>query len=318
MSDLIIPDMSVVVLTPDTYETIRKVVRHLRMQTVRDRLEIIIVAPSADDLGQDEKELEGFFRARTVEVGEVSSTARSRAAGIRQASAPVVAIAEDHSLPEPGWAEALIRAHEQPWAAVGPHIVNANPDSVISRATDLMAGRHVEHYPAGVVDDLPLRNSSYKRNLLLEYGPELDAMLEIETLLHWDLRARGYELYFEPAARTHHRDFTRMVPFMREQLLVGRLFAATRARRWSPLRRAMHTLGTPLIPLLRLGRILPNLGHHARGNHPLPVLLAVVIAGLYASAAGEMLGYAAGAGKSSERLCRVEFHRDQQEGRNIR
>jgi hypothetical protein len=315
MSNRIIPDMSIVVLTPDTYETIRKVMQHLRAQTVRDRLEIIIVTPSADNLGPDESELEGFFQVRNVEVGEISSTARSRAAGIRQAAAPVVALSEDHSLPEPGWAEALIRAHEQPWAAVGPYVLNANPENVISIATDLMAGRPFEHVRAGVVDDLPLRNSSYKRRLLLEYGSELDALLEIETLLHWDLRARGYQLYLEPAARTYHQDFTRMVPFMREQLHVGRVFAAFRARRWSPLRRAIYTLGSPLIPLVRLRRILPKLLRPARGNHSLPILLALVITGLYVNAAGEMLGYASGAGKSSQRLCKVEFHRDQQEGR---
>lgn len=315
MSDRVTPDMSVVVLTPDTFETIRKVMQHLRAQTVRDRLEIIIVAPSADNLGPDEEELQGFFRVRIVEAGEIFSTARSRAAGIRLAAAPVVAISEDHSLPEHDWAEALIRAHEQPWAAVGPHVVNANPDSVIGRATDLMAGRHTEHVRAGAVDDLPLRNSSYKRRILLEYGPELDALLEIETLLHWDLRARGYQLYLEPAARTHHQDFTQLVPFMREQLHVGRVFAATRARRWSPLRRATYALGSPFIPLLRLRRILPNLRRPVSGNHFLPILLAVVITGLYVSAAGEMLGYASGAGKSSQRLCKVEFHRDRQEGR---
>ena len=42
------PQMSVVIVTPDSYETIRKTVEHLRAQTVKDRLEIVIVAPSAE------------------------------------------------------------------------------------------------------------------------------------------------------------------------------------------------------------------------------------------------------------------------------
>jgi len=38
------PEMSVVIVTPDRYETIRKTVQHLRAQTVNDRLEKIEAA----------------------------------------------------------------------------------------------------------------------------------------------------------------------------------------------------------------------------------------------------------------------------------
>lgn len=61
------------------------------------------------------------------------STAEARAAGIRQANAPVVAFVEDHSYPDPDWAERLIEAHRKLWAAVGPvMMVNANPATMIS------------------------------------------------------------------------------------------------------------------------------------------------------------------------------------------
>src|SRR5882724_9114742 len=114
------PEMSVVIVTPDSYETIRKTVEHLRAQTVKDRLEIVIVAPSAEQATPAGRELNDFSRFRIVPVGAIESIARAHAAGIRQASAPVIVLAEDHSFPEPGWAEALIEGHRQPWAAVGP------------------------------------------------------------------------------------------------------------------------------------------------------------------------------------------------------
>jgi hypothetical protein len=44
MTDNGSPKMSVIILTPDCYETIRKTMGCLRAQTVRDQLEIIIVA----------------------------------------------------------------------------------------------------------------------------------------------------------------------------------------------------------------------------------------------------------------------------------
>src|SRR3954464_6331753 len=113
-----LPAMSVVVVTPDTYETVRETIKHLRAQNVKERLEIVLVAPSADALGADEKELAGFRRFSVVPVGHMRSTARARAAGVLKASAPVVAFAEDHAFPAPGWAEALINAHRKEWAAV--------------------------------------------------------------------------------------------------------------------------------------------------------------------------------------------------------
>jgi hypothetical protein len=310
MSDRHAPAMSVVIVTPDRYETIRKTMNHLRAQTVKNRLEVVIVAPSAEKLDLDDSELADFLQFCVVEVGAMKSTAEARAAGVRQASAWVVAFLEDHSYPCSGWAEALIKAHQQSWAGVGPVIVNANPDSMVSWADMFLRGGRVEPTEAGMSNDLPGRNSSYKRALLLKYGPELEAMLELETLLHWDLQAQGHQLYLEPAAKTYHQNLTRLSPFLREQFYVGRLFAASRARRWLPFRRLLYTVGTPLIPPVRLWRILPELRHSGRRPHLLLHLLPALTIGLVVSAVGELTGYAFGAGRASQRLCPLEFHRD--------
>lgn len=120
MSNRSSPEMSEVIVTPDRYETIRRTVRHLRAQTVRARLEIVIVAPLAEKRDLDESELKDFFHFCVVAVGDLKSTADARAAGIRQASASIVAFLEDHSYPAADWAEALIKAHQHNWAAVGP------------------------------------------------------------------------------------------------------------------------------------------------------------------------------------------------------
>lgn len=71
-------------------------------------------------------------------IGHMRSTARARAAGVRAATAPVVALAEDHAFPAPGWAEAFIERHGEGWAAVGPVISNANPRSATSWANLLI------------------------------------------------------------------------------------------------------------------------------------------------------------------------------------
>jgi hypothetical protein len=308
MSDGRTPDLSVVIVTPDGYETIRQTMKHLRAQTVGDRVEVMIAAPLADRLGLNPSDLDGFFRVGVVEVGEIDSTAKARAAAIRQASAPIVALAESHSFPAPGWAEALINAHQRSWAAVGPEIHNGNPKSMISWAdVFLNSSRWLAPAEATVIDDLQGRNAAYKRALLLDYGSDLEAMLEAEVIMHWDLHARGYQLYLEPAAKTYHLNFTRLPLLIREQFYGSWLFGASRSRRWSWPRRWLYLSGTPLVPVLRLWRMMRELSRPGRPLTRFLQTLPVVMVGLVAGAVGELMGYACGLKQSSRKVGVIEF-----------
>jgi Glycosyl transferase family 2 len=303
--------MSVVVITPDRFDTISTVVRHLNAQSVRQALEIVIVAPAAEVIPSDAQALRGFHGVRVVPFASVaSSTAAARVAGVYAARAPIVAFVEDHSFPQAGWAEALIAAHRGPWAAVGPAVGNANPGSAISWANLL-----IEYAPwmdpdgARAVEHLPGHNSSYKRAILLEYGPALEGMLEAESILHWDLRAQGYQLYMEPAAKTLHMNFSGIVESIRLRLHGGRLFAAARARRWPMARRLAYAAAAPLIPIVRLRRILAQTGRRRYAMLPRGALTALLTL-LMCDGAGEFAGYLLGAGGEAARAGEFEFHAD--------
>ncbi|NIQ79905.1 MAG: glycosyltransferase [Anaerolineae bacterium] len=310
MADSSLLALSVILAAPDRHETIRGTIKHLRSQTVSDMLEVVIVAPSEDALGDDDSELRAFRRYRVVEVGEISSIAQAYGAGIRQASAPVVVLAEDHSFPDDGWAGALIEAHKKPWAAVGPVVRNANPDSMVSWANFLISyAPWLDPAPSGVANQLPGHNSSYKRAVLLDYGPALEVMLEAETVLHWDLAAKGHQLYLEPAAKTSHVNFEVFSVWMREQYHSGRVFAAARSRRWSFRRRFLYAGAGPLIPLVRIRRIVRELRRPGRPHHLIPAILPVLMLGLALSAAGETIGYVLGAGDAAHRIRKLECRR---------
>jgi hypothetical protein len=304
------PIMSVVIVTPDCFETIATTVQCLRRQSMRERLELVIVTPSRKELGLKHSDLDGFRWHCIVEVGPFASSAAPRAQGIRAAAAPLVALAEDHCFPEPRWAEALARAHEGPWAAVGPVIGNANPATRTSWANLL-----VEYAPwlaprvSGEMDHLPGHNSCYKRDVLLRYGSELETLLQAESTLHWDLRAKGESLYLEGAAQANHLNYSVPFSWLRMRFLGGRLFAATRAHNWPIWRRGLYAVGGPLIPWVRLWRILRELRRPGRPRFVLPGVLIPLIAGLIVDGLGEILGYALGPGDAAERLLAFEFHR---------
>jgi hypothetical protein len=160
-----------------------------------------------------------------------------------------------------------------------------------------------------VIDHLPGHNSSYKRQILLDYGAMLEDVLEAESVLHWDLGAKGYQLYLEPAAKVSHINFERFSSWISAQFCSGRLFAVTRAKRWSFLRRLAYVGGTPLIPMVRLWRILRQRGQSENQHLLLPSTLPALIFGLAANAAGEMTGLVLGAGNVKERMRDLEFHR---------
>lgn len=303
--------LSAIVLTPDTYETIRPLMQSLHRQTARDRMEVVIVAPGTGGIPLDTAELKDFAAVTVIDGGAMRSSTAARAAGIRAASAPVVVLTEDHSLPEPAWAEALIRAHGESWAAVGPSVTNGNPASLTSWANFIIEyNEWLAPGAGGPVSHLPGHNSSYRRDLLLAYGDDLGMWLEAESILHWDLMKQGYRLYCEANARTKHFNFSRILPSIPLRFHAGRLFGASRSRRWSIPRRLVYVIGSPLIPFLRLRRIAGELKKPGRPRHLLLRLSLPMLFLLICDGAGEACGYAFGPGRTAQRITEMDYHRE--------
>ena len=306
------PALTVVLPTWDTFDAIRTTVRHLTAQTIAGSIELIICAPSAERAAVDYDAVRGLNSVRVLESGALHATGPMRARAIREARADVVAFAEDHCYPDPDWAQALLAAHQEAHAAVGPAIYNANPVSAVSWA-DLYIGygRWLAPGRRRVVDLLPGHNSSYKRALLLDYGSELDRLMEAETVLFWDLRRQGHTLLFEPGARAAHTNFTRLRVFVDVQWHLGRVFGATRAAGWSFLRRIGYALAAPAIPLLRLSHIVRAAASNRNAVRPLLTAVPVIVHALAVDCVAQAAGVLRGSGKSLAKLSAYEFHRSE-------
>ena len=299
-----------VVLPTDTYETIRTVVQHLGRQTVRDQLEIVIVAPGAASLGLVESELEGFADARIVPVESLRPLGAARAAGVRSSRAPLVFIGETHSYAHPRCAEALIEAHAGPWAAVVPGFGNINPVGLLSWSLFLLDyGLYLHTFPARETVTAPIHNVAYKRAALLELGDELDREMAHGDQLLVSFHARGYRTYFEPAARMDHLNVSRWAAWVSDRFQSGLLIGGRRAERWSAVRRLVYFLGAPLIPLVLLRRASRGARDARRQGAPFGTTPALILATMV-STLGEMIGYA---GKTTldadSRLLEMELHR---------
>jgi hypothetical protein len=305
------PELSVILITPDRYETLRPLVRSLMGQTEREKLELVFVSPAGDALDVVEADLAGFFGERFVCIEDTGSSARARAAGVRAAAAPVVAFTEDHCFPGERWAEALIAQHHEPWSGVGPVFRNANPGSAVSWANFLIEyGGWADPIASPFPPHIPGHNSSYKKEALLSYGPDLEKMLQAETPMQWDLMSKGHRFCMDEQAKVFHLNYSRFLDSLSLRINVGRLFACRRSDGWPLWKRCLFVLASPAIPVVRFFRTAPVAGRTLTsvrlGCRVMPLLfLMLIIDGL-----GEAIGYFTGrSGNAMRILSDGEFHR---------
>ena len=287
------------------------VLRSLSRQTARAVLEIIVVAP--DHAGLDEGLLDGFAVWQWLPLPPERLVGHAIAAAARVARAPFITYAEEHGYFHERWAERLIAAQEQGYAAVGFAMNNANPETLTSWAH--LYGQFgpvvvpVASRPAAF---LAGHHTSYRTALLLSYGDLLGDLLVNEEALFLDLRARGERMYLAGDAVSWHVNISSLPAYMRLDFLGQRGFAAMRARvgRWPWWKRAAYAAAMPLVPWVRLRRIIADIYRTGRQDMLLPRILAPMVPALLAGAVGECLGYLAGAGASAALRAPLEFHRD--------
>ena len=309
------PDLSVVLAT-DTYATIRPVVDRFRRQTIHDRIELILIAPSADDVSSVMAHRDEFAAIQIVE-NPVVDLAPARAAGIRAASAPYVFVGETHSYPHPEFAEALIRRLAESWVAVAPAFGNANPNGPLSWAGFLSDyGRWVEGTEAGEVPEFPIYNVVVRRDALMALGDRLGPALAHGDEWSVAFHAAGHRAYFEPGARLDHVNVALLGHWMRERILAGLLIANHRAARWSLARRIVYFCGSPLLPLVFMSRVLPGVRRMVSAkNLPVSVLFWIGF-GMSIKSFGEMAGYAGWPVDSAENsMHEYEVHKLKYAGR---
>jgi predicted dehydrogenase len=301
--------LAVVVVTPDSFGTIRRTVRHLRAQTVCDKIELILVGPTLEGLRhRHADETQGFASVVEIPVGRIENVDKAAAYGVYEARAAVVALVEDHAYPEPEWAEALLAAHKGPWAAVGSVMLNANPESALSWTNLLLAyGSWVEPVDGGETRSVSRHNISFKQAALAAYGRNLEAMLARDGGLLKHMLARGDRFYLEPRARIRHANPSRLSSTVTLRLGGGRISGATRAKleRWSVARRMLYVVSAPLFPFLRarpLRRKIFSAGLFPRA-------FPAIVMGLTLDGIGQAIGFLLGAGDTAEKLADFEVDR---------
>lgn len=248
-----VPELTAVVVTPARFDQLRRTVRHLREQTAAARVELVIVAPSTAAVGDCRREeLDGFASVQVVPAGPIPNVDKASAVGVRAATAPAVALIEDHAFCQPGWAAAIIEAHRRADEVIGSVILNGNRDRMLSWVNLLIAyGTWTDTTHAGAIDCLPGHNITYKRDVLLSYGDELPERLGRDGGLLDDLSGQGARFFLEPGARIAHVNPSILSATVDLRFNAGRLYGHMRCtgEGWSRRSgRSTSSVGRPSRP----------------------------------------------------------------------
>ena len=191
-------------------------------------------------------------------------------------------IGETHVFAEDDWAERLLAAHAEGWAAVTPAITNANPRSVLSAVSlHLDYGRFGPMQPRRRGRVMPRTNASIDRRELMSFGTDLEQRLG--PLGGLPVPEGG--VLHEPAARIGHLNVDRPLAWAHERYLAGRLVGGVRALTFSRPRRLIYALAAPLIAAVIFVRAVRLLERPA--GTAVPGLISALLAASLLQAAGE-------------------------------
>ncbi len=267
----------------------------------RTPLEILVVDRVGEAL---RREVAGRFPSVLVLAAPVDTSIPDlRALAFEAATAPVVAVIEDHVIVPPGWARAHLEAHARGEQVVGGAVENAATERLVDWAAFLCEYHHlIPPLPAGPVPGITGNNTSYDRELLLAHREAWRAG-RWEDHLHAAMQRGGVVLVSHPEIRVGHKKHYSVGEYLSQRYLYSRAWAGVRASGTPVAARFVAgaaRVALPPVLYLRIVRTIWNKGRHRRELLRSLPLLALFALGW---AAGEMVGFWCGPGTALSQVC---------------
>ncbi|RMF55041.1 MAG: glycosyltransferase, partial [Calditrichaeota bacterium] len=178
--------------------------------------------------------------------------------GIRQTQGRIIALTEDHCIPDKDWCEEIIEAHKETFSAIGGPVVISTEDPVSWAFAFTDYYRYLSPVPEGPTPYLTVCNVSYKRESLEKVSYAWKHHFH-EVAVHEALLKQGELLYLTNRIKVRQWRELSFKEALHERYSFGRLFGSRRAIDIHPQRRIIYTIFAPLIPLLLFGRMVKNI-----------------------------------------------------------
>ena len=294
------PHLSVVVPSVNGFTELAATLEALERQRTDVKLEVLVV----DRLGGSVREevRRRFPQAKVLEVAPDTTIPAMRALAFREATAPSVAVIEDHVIVPDGWAKALLDAQSEVTPVVAGCVENAATESLVDWAAFLCEYSHcTPPLPAGPAEWLTGNNVVYSRALLERYRAVAESG-GWENQLHDAFKRDGVPLTCRPDIVVGHKMHYTFSLYMSQRYLYSRSYAGARAAGAGSGRRLAMGIASLALPPVLFWRTVSRI--RAKGRHQGELVKALPLLALFvvAWAAGEAVGYLAGAGNSLSRV----------------
>jgi hypothetical protein len=295
------PQLSVVVPSVNGISDLTDCLSALQQEHQRTPLEVIVVDRCGEAVRRVVRERFPFARLLAADGG--TSIPDMRLMAFDAATAPSVAVIEDHVIVPPGWAAQLLQAQGGADVVVGGSVENAATSRLVDWAAFLCEYSHcIAPMPDGPAEWLTGNNTIYPRRLLERYAPVLEGG-RWENHLHDAMRRDGIQLVCRPEIRVGHKKHYTMAEYLSQRYLYARSYAGARMLGASIVRRLGYGVAAAALPPVlfyrTVRRVLSKKRHRRELVRSLPLLALFVTSW----AAGEVVGSVAGPGDSLAKIC---------------
>lgn len=295
-------DLSVVVPSVNGLPVVLECLAALRADTAAShlRIEPIVVDRCGDDVRRAIHEQ--FPEASVVAVDRGATIPAMRALGFGRASAPAVAVIEDHVIVPVGWAGRMVAALADGADVVGGGVRNAAVSTLVDRTAFLCEYSHLlPPQPSGRVDTLTGNNVVYRRTVLERYRATIDRG-HWEDELHAAMRRDGVSLIGRPDIVVAHKMHYRIRDYVAQRFWYARAYAGMKRESMPPFARAVRSIGSLALPPVLLSRIISRVRRSGRTDQSLIPSLPLLTLFVSAWAVGEAVGYLGGGGDALSRV----------------
>ena len=303
------PSASIVLVAGDQRERASGALASILGQDGIDDAEVILIDAASRPVppldGADHPKVRLIRKEKRPTYGEM------RAEGVAQARGDIVAFLEEHCVARPGWLRASVEACSGRWVGAGGEVIARNAGIGTSDAVALMYyGRWRAPAQFEETELSPGHNTAYRREALLPFERDLADMLLSEAVLQWKLGEAGHSLSLDLAIKFEHLNETTLASTSIAVYYWHRCFGVNRAKLmgWSVWMKALRVVASPLVPPVRLLKLLKHVLRDRPADlgmfvHNIFVILTVQSC----ASAGMAMGLLFGPGDAPARLTDIEL-----------
>lgn len=291
MSSSFVPDLTVIIASYNSENTIVACLESLRRQKTKNKFEIILIDSSIDNtvkLAQVE-----FPGIKIYSFDKRKYCGDARNFGMTVARANIIAFLDSDCTVDDNWVDEVMNAHKTDYLAVGGGIENGDSKNLMSWAYYFCEfNLWLPFKEKKEISEMAGCCLSIKRRAFDTYGPFIEGTYSSDTAFQWKLQQDNYRVLCVPSIKVYHTANYKFRAFLSHIFTHRQQFAKLmiNEKKISGLKRAAMVFSSPVLPIILFPLILIRVLRSKMFQFKFLCSSPLIIAGLFSRAWGEFAG----------------------------